>query len=84
VTIVLVQELCAMLKRGSEGRCLDGAAILQQFLDAHPEVDPIEARRTALLVGRTPFPSIDGNPPVFRDRPFYDARYWRGRDGSSA
>lgn len=55
-------------------RCLDSGEALGTFLAQHPTVSREEARFVALCVGRVPFPSIEGNPPVYRDRPYYDTR----------
>ena len=55
-------------------RCMDIADVLTAYLAIHPDADPVEARFVALCVGRVPFPSVEGNPPVYRDRPYYDAR----------
>jgi len=56
------------------GRCLDSGPALDAWLAANPSVPPEEARLRSRILA-APFPSIDGTPPVYRERPFYDARY---------
>jgi hypothetical protein len=66
--------LFAVLKR-VRGRCLDNGFALDAWLASHPDADPALARQhTPGLCA--PMPSIDGSPPVYRERPFYDARTW--------
>ena len=60
--------------RMAHGRCLDKALALEQFVRDHPDVDVRLVRAASLAVDRCPWPSVDGNPPVYRDRPYYDAR----------
>ncbi len=55
-------------------RCLDEAEVISTWLAQNPDVDPREAAFHALCVGRVPFPSIQANPPVYRDRPYFCAR----------
>jgi hypothetical protein len=54
--------------------CLPKSAVLTTWLAAHPHVDASEAAFVCMVVGRVPFPSVDGNPPVYRDRPYFDSR----------
>lgn len=54
--------------------CLPKSAVLTTWLSAHPHVDVAEAGFVSLAVGRVPFPSVEGNPPVDRTRPYYDVR----------
>lgn len=74
-----VQSLHAALKEANY-RCLDQGAVLERWFAMFPEVDRREARACAMVAGRCPFPSVAGNPPVYRDRPYYDARYWEPRE----
>lgn len=37
-----------------------------------------EPPEVVAALGRSPFPSVNGNPPVYRARPFYDARRVEG------
>lgn len=60
----------------AEGDCLDMSRALEVFLRDHPEIDKKEARAVALGFNRCPFPSIAGNPPVDRSRPYYDKLFW--------
>jgi hypothetical protein len=55
-------------------RCLDTAEVLEAYLAKRPTVSREEARFVALCTGRVPWPSIEGNPPVDRSRPYFDAR----------
>jgi hypothetical protein len=55
-------------------RCLDTAEVIGTWLAQNPDVDPREAAFHALCTGRVPFPSVAGNPPVYRDRPYFDSR----------
>jgi len=57
------------------GRCLDNGVALDAWLAEHPDAVPQKARY-ATPGFCAPMPSIDGNPPVYRDRPFFDARFW--------
>ncbi len=57
------------------GRCLDAGGALAGFAARNPECGLVEMRRVALLFGRAPFPSIEGNPPKDRSRPYWDGRY---------
>lgn len=55
------------------GRCLDNGVALDAWLASHVDADPMRARYgTPGLCA--PMPSVDGNPPVYRERPFYCAR----------
>lgn len=74
-----VQSLHAALKPVNY-HCHAQGDVLERWLGDHPEVSREEARACALVAGRCPFPSIAGNPPKYRDRPYYDARYWEPRD----
>lgn len=74
-----VQSLHARLKE-VKGRCLDSGDVLERWLRQNPTASPEEARACVLVAARCPFPSISGNPPVYRDRPYYDARYHQERD----
>lgn len=64
--------LFAALKRVG-GRCLDGGVVLDSWLAANPEANATDARQHTPGFC-APFPSIDGNPPKYRDRPFFCAR----------
>jgi len=55
-------------------RCLDEGAVIDAYIAAHPEIDERDIAFAALCVGRVPFPSVEANPPVYRDRPYFDAR----------
>ena len=66
--------LFSALKR-VRGRCLDNGHVLDAWLAEHPDADPRMARCATPGLA-APWPSIAGNPPVYRDRPFYDARTW--------
>lgn len=55
------------------GRCLDIGPALDGWLAEHPDAEPTLARQHTPGFC-APMPSIDGNPPVYRDRPFYNAR----------
>lgn len=46
---------------------------LGKFIAENPHLRREEILSHAALFGRSPFPSIDGSPPVYRDRPFYSA-----------
>lgn len=71
----LISSLFPRIK-AVRGQCLEVAQVLEDFLAENPDVDPREARAIAMMAGRAPFPSISGNPPVYRDRPYYDARFF--------
>lgn len=73
MTTQQVSSLFAALKQ-VRCRCLDRAEVLEKWLAENPEADVREARAVSLMAGRVPFPSINGNPPVYRDRPYFDAR----------
>jgi hypothetical protein len=46
---------------------------IEALIAAHPEMDPKLLCGTRLGLFLCPWPSIDGNPPVFRDRPYFAA-----------
>lgn len=71
-------SLFGALKR-VHGRCLDNGTALEAWLAANPQASP-EAARSATPGYCAPMPSIDGNPPVYRDRPFFDARCHESHD----
>lgn len=66
----------AGLVRIARGRCNEKGFALEEFLRRRPLVDRREARAAALAVDRAPWPSIDGNPPIDRTRPYFDSRFW--------
>ena len=66
-----VGDLFQHVKR-SGGKCLDNGDILEAWLAKNPEADACMARR--LVGARGVWPSIDGNPPVYRANPYYNAR----------
>lgn len=72
------QELSTLFQavKRTRGACLPRGQALQAFLDAHPGARREEVRAASLAFDRAPFPSVDGNPPVDRDRPYFDARFW--------
>lgn len=51
----------------------DGGRI-EDWLAHNPGADAAEACGVAMLIGRVPFPSIQGNPPVDKTRPYLDLR----------
>lgn len=53
---------------------------LEAFIEANPGILMTDIIGTAALLGRCPFPAVDGNPPVFRNRPFFDARRYGFND----
>jgi hypothetical protein len=57
------------------GRCLDNGGALEAWLTENPQADPQKARG-ATPGYCAPMPSVDGNPAVDRDNPFWDGRYW--------
>lgn len=70
-----ISSLCCEVKR-REGTCNGASEALGAWLGANPcDDDPREARFVASGVGKVPFPSIAGNPPADRARPYYDARF---------
>lgn len=46
---------------------------LGKFIAENPHLRREEILSHAALLGRSPFPSIDGSPPVYHDRPFFSA-----------
>jgi hypothetical protein len=50
----------------------DGAHV-EALIAAHPDMDPRVICGTRLIIGHVIWPSIEGNPPVFRDRPYFNA-----------
>lgn len=56
--------------------------LLTVWLSEHPDVKPEEARSFLSMCHGVPFPSIRGKKegpfPVYRDRPYYDARVHEG------
>lgn len=73
----VIASLSSKIKR-ARGNCLDVGKAIEQVIAENPNVPVEEIRAAALCIGRVPFPSIDGNPPVYRDRPYFDARFFRG------
>ena len=73
MTPAQIGGLATAVKR-NRGACLDNSGIVARYLATNPDVDPREARALAVIYGKQPWPSINGNPPVYRNRPFYDAR----------
>lgn len=70
MTLNEVGELTAAVMR------LNGMArsdALEAFCASHPHIVPSDVYGTAAGLGRCCFPSIDGSPPVFKDRPYYSA-----------
>ncbi len=68
--------LFAALKR-VRGRCLDNGHALEKWLEDNPQAN----RETARMVTPglcAPRPSITGPTPVYRERPFYDAKAHEG------
>jgi hypothetical protein len=61
--------------KANEGTCNGASAALGAWLVEFPDQEREAARFAALCAGRVPWPSISGNPPVYRDRPYYDARF---------
>lgn len=53
---------------------IDRSDALMAFITSHPALAQSDILATAALLGRCPWPSITGSPPVYRDRPFFDAR----------
>lgn len=54
---------------------------VRMFLKRNPTLSPTpEMYALAVGAGRTPFPNIKGLPegpfPVYKDRPYFDARMW--------
>lgn len=77
MTKELLTELLHCVKR-SHWSAVDG---VRMFHKRHPEIELTpEHYGYAVGVGRTVFPNIKGLPegpfPVYKDRPFYDARLW--------
>lgn len=67
-------ELFTMVKR-ARNRCLDLGYVIEAYIEKYPDANREEVRRVALQAFRAPFPSISGNPPVDRDRPYNDLRF---------
>lgn len=70
-----LSDLFQAVKRG-RGRCLEKGAAVEQAMAQHPTEAKEALRAAALAVDRAPFPSVDGNPPMFRDLSYFDARFW--------
>lgn len=70
-------SLFGAMKR-ERGSCLVIGLVLDRWLAQNTHVDPSEARQAALMIAKAPFPSVDGNPPRYRLRPFFDARFHEG------
>lgn len=68
---------CA-LKR-VRGRCLDNGPVLEVWLEENPQANAETARRVTPGLA-APRPSISGPKPVYPERPFYDARFWEGKE----
>ena len=47
---------------------------LEAFCLSHRHLEPSAVFGFAALLGRCPWPSIDGNPPVDRNRPYLNLR----------
>jgi len=68
--------LFAALKR-VRGRCLDNGVVLDTWLEQNPQANREMARMMTPGLA-APRPSITGPTPVYRERPFYDARTHEG------
>lgn len=66
----------------TRGQCLPRGAVLTEVAAKHPGERIEDLRAAALALGRCPFPSIEGNPPLDRERPYYDARWWARQSSS--
>lgn len=75
IPLVVLLEIATYVVKRTGGECLPRGVVLDELLARHPDVAPEEVRAASLAIDRAPFPSIHGNPPVIRERPFYDARW---------
>lgn len=68
--------------RLSHGYCHDQSQVLREWLEANSHVNIKEARSFISMCQGVPFPSIRGKKegpfPVYKDRPYYDARVHEG------
>lgn len=70
MTLAEIGELTAAVMRATG---VARSEALEAFCASHPHILPSEVYGTAAGLGRCSFPSIDGSPPVFKDRPYYSA-----------
>jgi hypothetical protein len=72
--------------RRVHGYCLESSDSLTRWLAANPTVSKLEARSMASMSHGVPFPSIrglvEGPFPVYKDRPYFDARFHEGEESS--
>lgn len=73
MTHLQLSSLAAKVRAG-RNECLALSDAVTEFLRENPEVDQCEVYGAAMCMGRAPFPSVDGNPPVDRKRPYLDLR----------